>query len=90
MKLTQITVHAGRTFNHPYESFSNLRNGITLVVSIDGEDEQESVRRAQIQVNMWADQDKKRMLGLLKDQYEEEEEMRRREFKRESDPEIPF
>jgi hypothetical protein len=30
MQITEITISAGRTFNHPYEQFSNLRPGVTI------------------------------------------------------------
>ena len=39
MKVTQITGHAGRTFNHPYESYSNLRPQVTLTATIDESDD---------------------------------------------------
>ncbi|MDA8123503.1 MAG: hypothetical protein M0Z38_13185 [Deltaproteobacteria bacterium] len=39
MKITEIVVSAGRTFNHPYEQFSNLRPQVTLKATIEGEDD---------------------------------------------------
>ena len=35
MKITEIIVHEGRGYNHPYESFSNFKQGISLKASID-------------------------------------------------------
>ena len=35
MKITEIVVSAGRTFNHPYENFSNLRPQVTLKATPD-------------------------------------------------------
>ena len=33
-KITEITVSAGRTFNHPHESFSNLKPHVALKVEV--------------------------------------------------------
>lgn len=38
MKVTEITITSGRTFNHPHETYSNLRPSVTLTASL-GEDE---------------------------------------------------
>lgn len=45
MKITQITVHAGRCFNHPYEQYSNLRPEVTLTATL--EDQDDPVKAAQ-------------------------------------------
>ena len=34
MEITEITVSAGRTFNHPYETYSNLRPGVTVKATL--------------------------------------------------------
>ena len=39
MHITNITVTAGRTFNHPHESYSNLRPEVTLTASLDPSDD---------------------------------------------------
>lgn len=39
MQITQITVHAGRTFNHPYEQYSNFKPGVSLVATLDESDD---------------------------------------------------
>jgi type II secretory pathway predicted ATPase ExeA len=39
MKIRQITVQAGRCFNHPYEQYSNLRPEITLHADLDDLDD---------------------------------------------------
>ncbi|HQT97978.1 MAG TPA: hypothetical protein PK416_08890 [Thermodesulfobacteriota bacterium] len=39
MKITEIVVSAGRTFNHPYEQFSNLRPQVTLKATIEDQDD---------------------------------------------------
>ena len=35
MRITEITVSAGRTFNDPYEQYSNHRPSVTLKATID-------------------------------------------------------
>lgn len=43
MKINEITVSAGRTFNHPYEDYSNLRPSVTIKASLDDGDDPEKV-----------------------------------------------
>lgn len=39
MKITQITATAGRTFNHPYESYANFRPSIMITADLkEGDD----------------------------------------------------
>lgn len=38
MKIREVTVHAGRTFNDPYESYSNFRPGISIRAEIEDDD----------------------------------------------------
>lgn len=38
MKVTEIVVQAGRTFNHPHESYSNLRPSVEIRASLDEND----------------------------------------------------
>lgn len=35
MKITEIIVHESRGYNHPYEGFSNFKQGVTLKALID-------------------------------------------------------
>ena len=37
MKITRITVHAGRTFNHPYERYANFRFDLSLEADLTPE-----------------------------------------------------
>lgn len=39
MKIQTITVTAGRTFNHPHESYSNLRPEVVLTATLDDSDD---------------------------------------------------
>lgn len=43
MKIAEITVSAGRTFNHPYEDYSNLRPNVTIRATLDEGDDPEKV-----------------------------------------------
>lgn len=46
MKITEIVVHEGRGYNHPYEQFSNFKQGITLKATIEeAEDVNSCIRR---------------------------------------------
>lgn len=39
MKVKEIEVSAGRTFNHPYESYSNLKPSVTMKATLDDDDD---------------------------------------------------
>jgi hypothetical protein len=48
MKVTEIIVSAGRTFNHPYEDYSNLKPQVTLKATVDdGENFEDAVKELQ-------------------------------------------
>lgn len=46
MKVTEITVTSGRTFNHPHEQYSNLRPSVTLKATLDDSDSFENATKA--------------------------------------------
>ena len=46
MQIREIRVSAGRTFNHPHESYSNLRCDLTLNAQLDEGDDPEAVQKA--------------------------------------------
>ena len=46
MKVTEVIVSAGRTFNHPFESYSNLKPAITLKATLDESDDTEACVKA--------------------------------------------
>jgi hypothetical protein len=46
MRVTEITVTSGRTFNHPHESYSNLRPSVTLKASLDDSDDPDAATKA--------------------------------------------
>jgi hypothetical protein len=55
MKVNEIRVSAGRTFNHPYESYSNLRFDVHLNAKLDeGEDPVAATRQLQAQAEEMA------------------------------------
>ena len=39
VQVTRIEVYAGRTFNHPYEAYSNFRVGVTLTAELSPGDD---------------------------------------------------
>lgn len=64
MKIDRIHVSAGRTFNHPFEQYSNFRCDVQLQAEIeDGEDPIKSTADLQAQVEKIAEDHKQ---GLLK------------------------
>ena len=66
MKVTEIIVSAGRTFNHPYEGYSNLRPQITVKASLeDGEDPAIAVKELQGKAEKLVEDHKQNMLQTL-------------------------
>lgn len=71
MKITEIIVSAGRTFNHPYESYSNLRPQVTLKSTLeDGDNPQQAVKALQAQAEQQIEDHKQRMLAQMEALYE--------------------
>ena len=68
MKITEIVVNAGRTFNHPYEQYSNLKPGVTLKATIDdGEDVAAAVRELQQKAEGWIEDHKQGLLRSIEE-----------------------
>lgn len=63
MQISQIQVSAGRTFNHPYEQYSNFRPGITIVANLSEKDNPEQcAQELQRQAETFAEQQKQTIL----------------------------
>jgi len=76
VNINKIVVSAGRTFNHPYESYSNLRPHVQLTATLDETDDAEKcVKDLQAKVEMMVEDHKKTLLDSL----HKLEEMQRRE-----------
>lgn len=74
MKITNITVHAERCFNHPYESYSNLRPHVSLSASIEESDDPiAAAKELQHHAETLVEDHKRAMLKSI----EELEQMRR-------------
>lgn len=68
MQIQQITVTAGRTFNHPHEQYSNLRPEVVLVAALEpGEDARACVQALQRQAEGMVEDHKRNMLKSLED-----------------------
>lgn len=68
MKVQSITVTAGRTFNHPYEQYSNLRPEVVMTATLDdGEDPTAAVKALQSTAEQLVEDHKN---GLLKSLHE--------------------
>ncbi len=66
MKITNITVHAGRTFNHPHESYSNLKPEVILSASIEeGESAVECAKKLQAQAEQLVEDHKQNLLKSI-------------------------
>lgn len=67
MKITEITVHAGRTFSHPFEQYSNLRPEVQLRATLDdGDDPVISVKNLQRQAEELVERQKQQILADLR------------------------
>lgn len=67
MKVVEITVHAGRTFNHPYESFANSKPGLSLRASLDdGEEVEVATKQLQEKAECLVEELKQRTLADLR------------------------
>lgn len=70
-KVIEVTVGAGRTFNHPHESYSNLRPSVTFrAVLEDGEEPAAVARELQAQAESLVEDHKHNMLRSLEELYQ--------------------
>lgn len=68
MQITEIVVSAGRTFNHPYESYSNLKPAITIKATIvDGEDAFEITKQLQRKAEQLVEDHKNNLLQGIRE-----------------------
>lgn len=68
MKITEIIVGAGRTFNHPFEQFSNLRPSVTLkAVLDDGDNPEQIIKDLQAKAESMVEDHKNNMLQSLRE-----------------------
>lgn len=66
MKVTRITVNAGRTFNHPYENYSNLRPSVEMTATLDdGDNPNECAKALQARAEELVENHKRHLLSSL-------------------------
>lgn len=71
MKVTNIIVRAGRTFNHPHESYSNLKPEVELRAEIqEGDDVNTSVRELQARAEGMVEDHKQGLLKSIEELYQ--------------------
>lgn len=71
MKVSSITVSAGRTFNHPHEQFSNLRPEVTMTAEIaEGDDAAQCTKQLQAQAEQLVEDHKNNLLKSLEEIYQ--------------------
>lgn len=69
MKLKTVTVSAGRTFNHPYENYSNFKHHVELTADledVDG-DGRAAVKHLQARAEAMAEEHKQHLLGSVRE-----------------------
>lgn len=77
MEVVSITVSAGRTFNHPYEQYSNLRPNVTITANLAaGEDPEKAVRELQAMAEKSVEDHKQGLLQSLEDLHDLTERQR--------------
>jgi len=68
MEITEITVSAGRTFNHPYETYSNLRPNVTVKANLaPGEDPVKAINDLQALAEKTVEDHKQELLNSLEE-----------------------
>ena len=68
MKITQVTVSAGRVIPHPMQDFANLRPSVQLVATVeDGEDAGVVIRKLQAQAEQMVEDHKDHLISSIHD-----------------------
>jgi GTP1/Obg family GTP-binding protein len=68
MKITEVTVHAGRVIPHPFESYANLRPDVTLKAELrDGEDVTTAVKTLQAKAEELVEEHKEHLIDGLRE-----------------------
>lgn len=66
MQITEITIHAGRKFNHPYENYSNLAPAISMKATLnEGEDPEQATRELQKKAEKLVESHKRNLLDSI-------------------------
>lgn len=72
MKITEIIVELGMTFNHPHESYANYRPSVTIRATLEsGENEREAVKILQGRAEVLLEEQKAAILARLQAEAEE-------------------
>lgn len=76
MKVTEITVHAGRTLQHPTQSYANVRPELSLRATLeDGDDPAECLRRLQTQAEQMVEDHAATLIASIEDRELAEREL---------------
>ena len=71
MKITTITVNAGRTFNHPHEDYSKLRPSVSMTATLDeGDDLAKATQQLQARAEQLVEDHKRSLLQSIEDLYQ--------------------
>lgn len=67
MQIDKIVVSAGRTFNHPFENYSNLKPSVTLSATLEpGDDADACIKQLQAKAEAVVEQHKALLLAEIK------------------------
>jgi tRNA U34 5-methylaminomethyl-2-thiouridine-forming methyltransferase MnmC len=70
VQITEIIVNAGRTFNHPYEQYSNLRPSVTMKATLsEGDDAVAATKELQAKAEELVEDHKQNLLKQLEELY---------------------
>lgn len=70
MQVTEIVVSAGRTFNHPFEQYSNLRPQVTIKATLqDGDDPDKAAMALQAKAEKLVEDHKANLLKQIEELY---------------------
>lgn len=68
MQVTEIVISAGRTFNHPFEDYSNLRPNVTLKATVtEADDFEQCVKNLQAKAESMVQDHKVALLQAIHD-----------------------
>ena len=71
MKIQEIIVTAGRTFNHPHEQYSNLRPEVTMKATLDeGDDAEACAKTLQARAEGLVEDHKNGLLKSIEELYQ--------------------
>ena len=72
MKITEVTVSAGRTFNHPYEEYSNFKPRLSMTATVEieeAETAEEVIHFLQLKAETLMEEHKRSILESIRNKH---------------------